>query len=95
MSIQISGNERHICGNCRFGSGIGKTTGPSPSGPEDGVLCTNIEMAKKLDGECGDNFHQEEFAEYGGVNLFRIEVIDDMTDCDLWRPKEVMPSERG
>lgn len=83
--------ERKICETCKFADGIGETYGPSPSGKEDGVLCKNIKMAEDMDANSDGKYAQEEFAAYGGLNLFRIEVIDDEAECPHWGDKSETP----
>lgn len=70
--------DRKVCGTCGFAQGIGTTTGPSPSGPDDGVNCTCREIAEELNS-------LEEFLEYKSVNLFRLEVMDDEAECEHWK----------
>lgn len=64
-----------ICATCKFAE-LG-VTGPSPSGPEDGVNCHNSKMAELQKA-------QDEFEEYGSVNLFKIEVVAPGDECIFW-----------
>lgn len=66
--------DRKWCCICRFAKEI--TVGPSPSGRYAGVECTHPKMLEEY-GEVGDS-----------VNLFRIEVIDDNADCEVFEKNE-------
>lgn len=74
------------CGTCKFADAF--DSGPSLSGPEDGVHCTSMEHAKSIDGE-KQNYSQQELAEYGFTHLFRIECLagEDFR-CPHWEPSE-------
>lgn len=71
---------RRVCGTCLFA--VGFESGPSPSGPEDGVNCNCEGMLDDL-----DDAYREEFKEHGNVNIFRIEVAVPGAECEHWKPK--------
>ena len=70
-----------ICATCKHAREF--DYGPSPSGPEDGVNCTSEAMAKHL-----GKYQLEELAEYGHMNLFRIEMLEEGAECPCWEAKE-------
>lgn len=73
------------CGTCRWGK---IDFGPSPSGPEDGVLCSCEAHIKLLCEQQGNDYDLEEFKTYGAVNYFRLEALADEKDiCPNWRPR--------
>jgi hypothetical protein len=75
------------CGTCKFAAGF--DFGPSPSGPEDGVHCTSQEHAAWLDEVATGRRFQEELAQYGYMELFRLEILEpEGYECPHWQPKE-------
>ena len=82
------------CGTCAHALDFG--SGPSPSGPEDGVHCDSLDLAKQLDEQqysatqdiSERNLNEAELTEYGFMDLFRLECLAEETvRCDFWKPK--------
>ncbi len=81
------------CGTCEHAVGFGSADGPS--GPEDGVHCNSLELAKALDGQENSDdpdmvdlrdHNQKELAEYGHMELWRLECLAEETyRCNFWK----------
>ena len=77
---------KKICATCKFAE-LG-VTASSPSSKEDGVNCHNERMAQFMDCETGfAHDYRDEFKEHGSINLFRIKVVADDCECELWEGK--------
>ena len=78
------------CGTCRFAKEF--DYGPSPSGPQDGVHCANIDHARFLDSQQGLNEEHpcsnlREFRENGFLSIFRLEILaEEDFKCPSWEP---------
>lgn len=79
------------CGTCKFASEF--TFADCPSGPEDAVQCTSLAQATMLDeqhnpeseGESWYNRFRKEMAEYGSMNLWRLEALaEESYRCPNW-----------
>jgi len=87
------------CGTCRHALCFDFAT--SPSGPEDGVHCDSLELAKVLDEQFNPDPNDPEMADMvdqnrkelsvnGFMDLYRLECIaEENIRCDQWEPKEV------
>lgn len=81
------------CGTCAHALAFDYAS--SPSGPEDGVHCNSLEMAKQLDEQQNSDdpdmadvrdFNQKELAEFGFMDLWRLECMAEETyRCDFWK----------
>lgn len=81
------------CGTCAHALGFGY--GSSPSGPEDGVRCDSLELAKHMDEifnsdepDMADliDQNQKELAGNGSMDLYRLECLAEETyRCDFWK----------
>jgi len=82
------------CGTCAHALGFGY--GSSPSGPEDGVHCDSLELAKLMDEQQNSDepdmadlrdFNQKELARNGFMDLYRLECLAEETyRCNFWKP---------
>lgn len=79
---------QQICATCRFAKEF--TFGPGISGSEEGVKCTNMELAKHLDELQESTSYQREFNEYGFVNVFRVEAVasGEGEVCQFWEAQD-------
>ena len=90
------------CGTCAHALDFGY--GSSPSGPEDGVHCDSLELAKSQDKQNNStepeyadlvDFNQKELAQYGFMDLFRLECLaEDTYRCDFWQPSKAWLSQK-
>ena len=73
-----------ICATCRFAHGF--DVGPGISGSEEGVQCTNSELAEYLDDLQKSSSYQQELNEKGFINIFRVEAVsaDKSEICQFW-----------
>jgi len=81
-----------ICATCKFAKGF--TVGPGISGSEEGVNCTNSELARYLDKLQEGDSYQREFNEYGFISLFRVEAVatDRREGCQFWEAQNQRPN---
>ena len=79
---------KQVCATCIFAKGFG--IGPGISGSEEGVKCTNLELAKYLDKLQKSDSYQREFNEHGFINIFRVEAVapDESEVCQFWESKK-------
>ena len=75
---------KQICATCKFAKGF--AFGPGISGSEEGVECTNLELARYLDELQKSTSYQKEFNEYGFINIFRVEAVasEEDEECQFW-----------
>ena len=75
---------KHICATCKFAKKF--AFGPGISGAEEGVECTNLELARYLDELQKSSSYQQEFSERGFINIFRVEAVASNKDeeCQFW-----------
>ena len=75
---------KQVCASCKFAKGF--AFGPGISGSDEGVNCTNLELARYLDELQKGNSYQQEFNEHGFINLFRVEAVasDKGEGCQFW-----------
>ena len=75
---------KQICATCKFAKGF--AFGPGISGSEEGVECTNLELARYLDELQKGTSYQKEFNEYGFINIFRVEAVasEEDEECQFW-----------
>jgi hypothetical protein len=81
------------CSTCGFAKGFDYAD--CPSGPDSVVLCSSIEIAKEQDEAFNNddpndpcyNIRQKELAEFGYMNLWRLEALAEKTfRCEHWKP---------
>ena len=75
---------KQVCATCKFAKGF--DVGPGISGSEEGVNCANLELARYLDKLQKGTSYQQEFNEYGFINIFRIEAVasSESEGCQFW-----------
>ncbi len=75
---------KEICATCRFAQGF--NFGPGISGSDEGVQCTNSELAEYLDDLQKSTSYQQELNEKGFINIFRVEAVsaDKSETCQFW-----------
>ena len=78
---------KQICATCKFAQGF--TFGPGISGSEEGVKCTNLELARYLDKLQDGASYQQEFNECGFIKIFRVEAVSsaESEGCQYWKAK--------
>jgi hypothetical protein len=81
---EVPAAQPYVCGTCSHN--LRFCYPPSPGGPQDGVDCDSVDMAK----EAG---LYEDFKEFGCVNLWSVEsllseVLPNGQGCEFWEAKD-------
>jgi len=78
---------KQICATCKFAKGF--AVGPGISSSDEGVKCSNSELAKYLDRLQKSDSYQREFNEHGFINIFRVEAVasGEGEECQFWKAK--------
>ena len=73
-----------ICAACKYAERF--SFGPGISGADEGVMCTNYELAKYLDNLQKSDSYEKEFNQNGFINIFRVEAVASGKDegCQFW-----------
>jgi hypothetical protein len=79
--------EGHCCATCIYA--LGFDSGPTPSGPEDGVLCASPDMIKYL-GQKDEGIAIMDWIDNGFTEIFRAEMFEKELGeegCPGWKSK--------
>ncbi len=78
---------KQVCATCDFA--IGFAVGPGISSHDEGVKCSNVDLAKYLDKLQKSDSYQREFDNRGFINIFRVEAVavEEAEQCQFWQEK--------